>query len=330
MIACLDVTEIDDLQEALPRLAHVPLAHLQRLNSDQRCCYWLDKIKQSLRNESSIAFRSVVSGTINGFVVYNESPWDSEITGRRIGTVEHLAVARGDPAATETLHELIDQLTRIVGERGAECVVCKVDCNELPVVHALEQHGFLLMDTLQDFVFDFARIPIEEINPAQRDKQLTIRRADPSDFAAVMGVSERAFANYFGRYHADPQMPPGTPTKIYTEWVRAAFDGWADWILVAAVDGRIAGYGLWRKPLEAEEKNSLRVAHYDLAAVDPEFQSRGLYTALALDGMYVAHDYAQYLVGPVHVSHYPVQHNLQKLGWRISGARHSFHNWLRP
>jgi hypothetical protein len=23
-----------------------------------------------------------------------------------------------------------------------------------------------------------------------------------------------------------------------------------------------------------------------------------------------------------------VQHTLQKLGWRISGARHSFHKWL--
>jgi ribosomal protein S18 acetylase RimI-like enzyme len=330
MIARLDLTAINDLHEALPRLAHVPLGHLHHLNSDQRRAYWLDEISQSLADESSIAFAWIASGTINGFIVYNDSPWDSQITGRHIGTVKHLAVSPGDRVGTEILHELIDALIRHLAKRGTQCVVCKVQSNELTVVHSLEQRGFLLMDTLQDFVFDFSRAPIEQINPPQRDKQLTIRRANPADLAALMAISEKAFANYFGRYHADPQMPPGTPKKIYVEWVRAAFRGWADWILVAEVCGKVAGYGLWRKPLEIEEKNSLRVAHYDLAAVDPEFRGRGLYTALALDGMDIARDYAQYLIGPVHVSHYPVQHNLQKLGWRISGARHSFHKWLRP
>jgi len=328
MIARLDLTAINDLHEALPRLAYVPLAHLHHLDPDQRRAYWLDQIRQSLAKESSIAFGSVISGTINGFIVYNESPWDSEITGQRIGAVEHLAVARGDLAAAEILHGLIAELTRSLGDRGTRCVVSKVQSHELAVVHALQQRGFLLMDTLQDFVFDFSRSPIKEIHPPQRDKQITIRRANPADLAPLMAISKKAFANYFGRYHADPQMPPGTPKKIYTEWVRAAFRGWADWILVAEVGGKIAGYGLWRKPLEIEKKNSLRVAHYDLAAVDPEFWGRGLYTALALQGMDIARNYAQYLVGPVHVSHYPVQHNLQKLGWRISGSRHSFHKWL--
>jgi len=35
------------------------------------------------------------------------------------------------------------------------------------------------------------------------------------------------------------------------------------------------------------------------------------------DGMGIARNHAQYLVGPVHVCNYPVQHTLQKLGWRI-------------
>jgi GNAT superfamily N-acetyltransferase len=186
------------------------------------------------------------------------------------------------------------------------------------------------MDTLLDFVFDFSRTTIEEIHPPRRDKQLKIRRAKPADLSALMAINEKAFTGYFGRYHADPQMPPGTATKIYAQWVRSAFQGWADWILVAEVAGRIVGYGLWRKPLEIEAKNSLSVAHYDLAAIDPEFLGRGLWTALMFDGIGIARNHAQYLVGPVHVCNYPVQHTLQKLGWRISGARHSFHKWLNP
>ena len=97
--------------------------------------------------------------------------------------------------------------------------------------------------------------------------KLKIRRANPADLPAFMAISEKAFAGYFGRYHSDPQMPQGAATKIYVEWVRSAFQGWADWILVAELNNKIAGYGLWRKPLKIEAKNSLSVAHYDLGAI---------------------------------------------------------------
>jgi ribosomal protein S18 acetylase RimI-like enzyme len=328
MIARLNLAAIHELRVALPRFACVPLAHLHHLNPEQRQAYWLDEITRSLAKKSSIAFQWVASGTIKGFILYNDSPWDTEITGRRIGTVEYIAATAGDDSGTEIQQELLDELMRSLADRGTQCVVCKVHSTDLQAIHALEQRGFLLMDTLLDFVFDFSRTPLEEINPPRRDKQLKIRRAEPADLSALMAINEKAFTGYFGRYHADSRMPPDTGTKIYAQWVRSAFQGWADWILVAEVDGRIAGYGLWRKPLEIEEKNSLRVAHYDLAAIDPEFLGRGLWTALMFDGMSVARNCAQYLVGPVHVCNYPVQHTLQKLGWRISGARHSFHKWL--
>jgi ribosomal protein S18 acetylase RimI-like enzyme len=329
MIARLDSGVINELREALPRFAHVPLAHLHHLKSDQRLNYWLDEITQSLADETSIGFGSMAASSVNGFIIYNDSPWDSKITGRRIGTINHLAVIPDDRASTEILHALIDELLRSLVKRGTQCVVCKVQSDEPALVHALEQRGFLLMDTLVDFVFDFSRTPLETINLPRRDPELKIRPAAPQDLSALMAINEKAFGAYFGRYHADPQLPTGAATKIYAEWVRSAFEGWADWILVTEVDDKIAGYGLWRKPLEIETKNSLPVAHYDLAAIDPEFRGRGLWTALMLDGMRIAREFAQYIIGPVHVTNYPVQHSLQKFDWRSSGARHSFHRWLR-
>lgn len=330
MIARLDLQAIDHLRETLPQFAEVPLAHLQRVSPNRRRDYWLDQIRQSLAKESALAFASMIAGTINGFIIYNDSPWDSQITGRRIGSVEHLAVTSDDRAAVEILQELIDALTCSLTDRGTQCVVCKVQSDALAKIHALEQRGFLLMDTLLDFIFDFSRTPFETINLPKRHPELKIRPAAPQDLAALMAINEKAFGSYFGRYHADPRMPPGTATKIYAEWVRSAFHGWADWVLVAEVGDKIAGYGLWRKPLEIEVKNSLLVAHYDLAAIDPEFRRRGVWTALMIDGMRIAHEFAQYIIGPVHVANYPVQHSLEEFGWRSCGARHSFHKWLMP
>lgn len=328
MIAGLDVTAINDLREALPRFTHVPLAYLPRLNFEQRLAYWLDEISQSLAEETSIAFGWFVDGRIDGFIIYADSPWDSRIIGRRIGTVKHFAVTKDDPEGAEILRELTNELTQALTKRRTECVVCRVQSSELAAIHALEQSGFLLMDTLLDFVFDFSRTPIEKIRFPERDGELKIRHAKAADLPALIDINEKSFGDYFGRYHADPQMPAGIATRIYTEWVRSAFEGWADWILVAELNYQIAAYGLWRKALGTEERNCLRVAHYDLAAIDPKFRGRGLWTALMHEGMLIARDFAQYLLGPVHVNNYPVHHLLQKFGWSTSGAKHSFHKWV--
>lgn len=328
MIARLDVTAINDLRDALPGFAPVPVADWPQVNLKQRLAYWIDEIGQSLKDETSIAFGWMASGRIGGFIIYNDLPWDSRIVGRRIGSVKHLAVAGDRAPSGEILRALISELTQTLADRGTQCVVCRVPSSEWAAIHALEHNGFLLMDTLLDFVFDFSRTPIEKIPFPERDSQLKIRRANNADLPALIRINEKSFGDYFGRYHADPQMPAGTATRIYTEWVRSAFQGWADWILVAELEDEIAAYGLWRKPVETEERNDLRIAHYDLAAIDPKFRGRGLWTALMHDGMLIAREFAEHLVGPVHVNNYPVQHLLQKFGWNIAGAKHSFHKWL--
>jgi ribosomal protein S18 acetylase RimI-like enzyme len=330
MIVRLGLNAIDDVREALPRLTHVPLAHLPQLDVDRRRAYWLNEISRSLTDESSIAFAWVVSGRIDGFIIYTDSPWDSRIIGRHIGTVKHLAVANDYPAGVKILRELIDTLMPLLAERGTRCVVCRVQSGELPSIHALEQSDFLLMDTLLDFVFDFSAMAPERIDFRSPNKRVRIHRATPQDLQSLMAINERAFAKYFGRYHADPRIPSGAATKIYSEWMRSAFDGWADWILVGEVDGKTAGSALWRVALPAEGENSPGVAYCDMVVVDPEFQGSGLGTALMSHGMGVARDVAGYLVGPVHVCNYSIQRTLQKVGYKIFGARQSFHKWLEP
>jgi ribosomal protein S18 acetylase RimI-like enzyme len=330
MIARVDLAAINQLRDALPRFAHPPLSHLHHLNPDQHRAQWLNEISKSLADESSIAFASIVSGNVNGLLVYNDSPWDSKITGRRIGNIKHLAVATDDHAATEILEELIDEFTKTLGKRGTQCVASRVQSSELAAIHALEQRGFLLMDTLLDLVFDFSRVPSQQTSPPQRDKWLKIRRAEPADISELMAMSERAFAGYFGRYHADSRIPRSTATRIYSEWIRSAFAGWADWILVAEFDNKIAGYTVWRKILERQDAKSPGVASCDLLVIDPEFQGHRLGMALVRDGMQVSRDFVQYLVTPLHVCNYSVQRTFLNLGWKIAGARHSFHKWLKP
>ena len=327
MVSRLDLAAIDDLEKTLPRFAHKPLAHFPYLKHDQIDAYWLDEIKRDLADESSVGFVARVSDLIEGLVFYSDSPWDTKVIGRRVGILKHLAVADSS-SHSKVLDDLIEEVIRHAASRGIECLTCKIQPLQFRAIHALERHGFLLMDTVLDFVFDFSRTPLESLSIPKRPKGVSTRLARPEDLPEVLALNEKAFANYYGRYNSDPQMPRQAETKVYGEWVRSSFRGWADWILVAELEGTIAGYGVWRKASALEARHSLDIVHYNLAGIHPAFSGRGLYTALALDGMRMAQSFATQLDGPVHVSNYPVHRALLKLGWMITGVKHSFHKWL--
>jgi hypothetical protein len=243
MIARLDLAAIADLKKALPRFAHRPVAHLSHLRPEQVVAYWLDEITEELADESSVAFAARGRELIEGLVLYADLPWDTKVVGRRIGLLKHLAAKAEDARSADMLDALLDEAIRYAASRETECLTCKIRPLQFAAVHALERHGFLLMDTILDFVFDFSRTPLEGISVPKRANGLTTRLATPEDLSEVLAVSEKAFANYFGRYNSDPKMPHGAATEVYREWVRSSFRGWADWILVAEIEGRIAGFG---------------------------------------------------------------------------------------
>ena len=327
MIARIDLAAIDELKEALPRFTHKPLPHLSYLRAHQIEGYWLDDLAREQADKASTAFVSRGAQGINGLVLYGDSPWDTKVIGQPVAIIKYL-VGTGGTQDSRMLDDLLDQVLQHAGERGIHCLMCKVQPLQFAAIHALERHGFLLMDTIVDFLFDSSRTPIDKISPPRRLNGLHLRVANPEDLSELLALSEKAFANHFGRYNADPKLPPGTGTKVYQEWVRSSFSGAAHWILIAEVDDKIAGYSVWRKASALEIKHSFDIAHCSLAAIHPDFFGRGIYTTLTFEGTRMALKFANHLDGPAHISHYPISRAKQKLGWRIAGVRHSFHKWL--
>jgi len=326
MIARFDLTAIDELKEALPRFTHKALPHLSYLKRDQIEGYWLDDIAQELTNECSTAFASYAEDRINGLVLYGDSPWDTKVVGEPVAVIKYFVGTGADDS--RVLDQLLDEVQRHAASRGIHLLTCKVQPLQFAAIHALERYGFLLMDTLLDFFFDFSRTPFDKISPPQRLDGLQVRLANPEDLPDLLALTETAFAKHFGRYNSDPKMPAGTGSKVYQEWVRSSFTGAADWILIAEVNDQIAGYSVWKKASALEVKHCFDIARCTLAGIHPEFFGRGLYTTLTFEGMRIAQQFANHLDGPAHVSHYPVHRAMLKLGWKIAGVRHSFHKWL--
>src|SRR5215467_8494549 len=245
MIAQFDLTAVENLKEALPCSTHKPLPHLSYLKPDQIEGYWLDEIVQELKNECSTAFASYAEDRINGFVLYGDSPWDTEVVGKPVAVIKYF-VGTGENDV-RVLDRLLDEVLRHAARRGIHLLTGKVQPLQIAAIHPLERHGFLLMDTLLDFFFDYSRTPFDKIGKPQRLDGLRVRLATPEDLPELLALTETAFAKHFGRYNSDPKMPAGTGTKVYQEWMRSSFNGAADWILIAEVNDQIAGYSVWKK-----------------------------------------------------------------------------------
>ena len=322
MIEPLRPDQTAELEELLPRLSNTPLAPLAYVTPTQTRAYWLDEIRRDLTDPSASAWVVRAGGGVGGLILYVDAPWDSKVVGEPVGILRHFAAASGNGERDQLLETAVEHTI----QRGVRCLTCKVAATDNDAIHSLEKQGFLLMDSVLDFVFSSDAAKGNKTKSSEGDP--IIRPATAEDLGGAIVVAKKAFAHYFGRYHADPNVSSAVATNIYREWVQSSFHGWADWILVAEIDRQIVGFGIWKKASELEARHSLDVAHYNLAGIHPDFSGRGLYSALAADGMHRAQEFAKHLIGPVHISNYAVHRALTRLGWKSRAARHSFHKWL--
>jgi ribosomal protein S18 acetylase RimI-like enzyme len=290
---------------------------------------WRDEIRELLSSEGAIGCIAEISGTISGLVICTPLLWESPRLGKSMWAIKHIGVVPGPGDVSSVATRLIAEVLRRVADRDADFLLCRAIPSDTATIHALESNGFLLMDTLLNFMFDC------RAHGSNRPQQhvpegFVLRLATTSDIESLAEVAHSSFAGHFGRFHADPRIGHAAATRIYQEWIRSCANGWADWIVVAMHGDRIAGYSAWKKPAQLDQRHGIRLGHFSIAAVHPDFSGRGLFTALTRAGMEQLFSSADWIEAPTHIDNYAVQRGFLRLGWRIAGAQHSFHKWLKP
>jgi len=146
----------------------------------------------------------------------------------------------------------------IVLPTGEPCFIdARLPVSRTEVAARLEDAGFHLVDTGMNF---------ERPTWAAAQSRFS-RPAEPTDRAAVEDIARRSFS--FSRFHLDPLVSNDTANEIKRQWAGNFFDGArGDGMIVAAVDGRVAGFLQY---LLAGD-----VLTIDLVAVDNRFRGRGL------------------------------------------------------
>lgn len=329
-IACreLGAGKAAELRPLLDGTVYKPRRFLKDVPTERICDWWQGEIATALTSPGASALIAEVDGQPAGFSVLGDLPWESAILGKKMAAVKHIAARQGEEAA-RVLEALIRQELQHAQDGGYDFVLCKIPTDDAVTIHALERQGFLLMDTLLGFVLDLRKSPAAAQGDPAVPKGVELRIAGHPDRAGLVEVAEGAFAAHFGRFHSDPRIGPEWGRRIYKRWIESCLDGWADWIVVAEISGRIAGFTAWKKPSEGETLHGLGLGHYSIAAVHPDFMGRGVFRALSQRGVDLMRGLATRIVAPTHVNHYPIHQGLIQMGWRIEDAQHSFHKWLR-
>lgn len=290
--------------------------------------FLLNEIADLCQEERGEVFVAVREGETVGMVAYSDLPWETRVIGNKMGTLKHIIVEPNCPQKEEIIEQLLNYVVDWTISHGIEFLLCKTYTDDMSTIHALEKSGFLLMDTLVDYVYDFRRHSLCDVPRPHLFQGFTIRLAGEDDVEKLVAVAQASFQDHFGRFHSDRRISRRKATQVYEEWMKSSCKGYADWILVAEIDGRIAGFSVWKKPSPREQSLGIKVGHYSIGAVHPDYHGRGLFSALTYAGMELCDGIVDYIEGPTHINNYPVQRAYIKLLWRIFHARHSFHKWL--
>jgi RimJ/RimL family protein N-acetyltransferase len=291
---------------------------------------WLEEIVDVLDQPGSGGLLLEDREVTMGIVAWSSLPWESRILGRQMSTLRVLSVDHQSLRRETYFDCLLKAALDSGSQKGNEFLLCKMSGLDDDKASALIKNGFELMDTLVDFVCALSNEQSLGLQQKSVQGGFELRLATVADVDSLAEIARASFANHFGRFHSDPRIGREQATRIYEEWIRSCALGWADWIILAVKDTRIAGYSAWKKPSPLDLRHNIRLAHYSIAGIHPDFFGKGLFTTLTRTGMEMTQGHALWVEGPTHIDNHPVQRAYEKLGWKRVGTQTSFHKWLTP
>src|SRR5207247_354104 len=125
---------------------------------------WLAELAQlGESGDGEVFVARTTPAQVVGMAAYADLPWDTKVLGRAMGALRYVVA---DPDVTDraaVVSELLERVIDVALSRGVEFLLCKPYTDDIVLVHALQQHGFLLTDTVLDYVYESSRDPLADV-----------------------------------------------------------------------------------------------------------------------------------------------------------------------
>lgn len=198
-------------------------------------------------------------------------------------------------------------------------LIARCPTNDFPIIHAMEEQGFLLMDTLVYYSCNCNKtvVPSDTGEFVVRGKRL-------GEEKQVTAIAADSFHGYLGHYHADEKLNNSKCDEVYISWATNSClsHNFADKVMVAELNGKIVGFV------------TIRVNHHNegeisLGGVSRSIQKSGVFTSLILHGMKwcISHSTTRMVVSS-QITNTASQKVFARLGFEIRDSCYTFHKWF--
>ena len=235
----------------------------------------------------------------------------SEIDEERFG----IRTARASNVTVEGLPGVIDFC------QGNNVVLLIARClaSNTQAAQAMEQYGFLLMDTLIYYERNLVKAPVPKYSG-----RVVVRPLQSGEKNDVKRIAGDSFREYIGHYHADSRLDRTKCDEAYMSWAARSCDSSqiADEVLVAELDGTIEGFLTLRfiNPQEGEGA---------LFAVASNAQGMGIGQALIIHAMqWFRSRSASRMLISTQIINIAAQKSWARVGFEMSHAHYTFHKWF--
>lgn len=179
--------------------------------------------------------------------------WDSAHFGLSVAQLVLDAQGVSIQQSAEVLHDA----TQAIRQAGIKLTYCRVPAESISWIHALERHGFNLMDQLVTF---------ERNTVAGKGEEgiRLLRERDTGVTQELVRLSEGAFA--LSRFYQDMRLDRTLVDQLYSRWVCTLVAEGE--VLAVEQDGRLAGY------VACRQRSGIAVI--DLITVAPWARGGGL------------------------------------------------------
>jgi len=250
-------------------------------------------------------------------VSVNKLEWDTAHFGMPMASME--IEVKKEIESYESINRTIQEALQAAKDNGIKHVTLKLNPGLKKVIHVCQENGFRLMDTRIEYIFDYGRTEIKEIN----DK-CTLRTAGKEEMETLIDISKESFKNYIDRFHSDENIDNAKADELYELWVKNSYSGYAQLVYAAEVDGKIVGFSTFKDFVEKDKKGN-NIGEIVLSAVSEAARGKGVYTSMINYGVKLGKGKMDYLLVKTQIDNLAVQKAWASLGFKPYKNEYIFH-----
>lgn len=227
--------------------------------------YFRSRLKKSLLQDENITFYSQVDN-VPFLIGFRISEWDEEIFGHKMcmAAFDFLPEIANSQRIVENLFR---SALAILAEKGVEFVSVRINGDNLPAIHGIQENGFKYYENI---IWPVAAV--EDISPDNR--RIPTRLMKEPDLQEVTRIAE-TYQYQRGHYHCDPKLDNRKVNSLYAKWVNTSWRN-NDNIAIIEFKEKVAGYFVFKMDSELSEALGTTYGRLCSLALDSTFRGHGL------------------------------------------------------